>query len=203
MHRAVSAGFEGESLEQGPSNRRLGHRFETCVSAWFQHHPEWDIKAANHVVQLGKRTAGEIDLLVERAGETLHLELAVKFYLSTAGSAQWDTWVGVDPVDRLDLKLDKFKTQVALSTQPEVASHLKQFGWEVDERSVWMKGGFSNISSAWPRPFSLRMLHPTATWGGGAMPWTGQKSGRLLAIGWPSLRNTGCAFGTTRRTLWT
>ena len=91
---AVS-GFEGESLEQGPSNRRLGHRFETCVSAWFQHHPEWDIKAANHVVQLGKRTAGEIDLLVERAGEVLHLELAVKFYLSTSGSAQWDTWVGV------------------------------------------------------------------------------------------------------------
>ena len=142
MHRAVSAGFEGESLEQGPSNRRLGHRFETCVSAWFQYHPEWDIKAANHVVQLGKRTAGEIDLLVERAGEILHLELAVKFYLGTSGSAQWDTWVGVDPVDRLNLKLDKFKTQVALSTQPEVGSHLQQFGWEVDERSVWMKGWF-------------------------------------------------------------
>ena len=120
MHRAVSAGFEGESLEQGPSNRRLGHRFETCVSAWFQYHPEWYIKAANHVVQLGKRTAGEIDLLVERAGEILHLELAVKFYLGTSGSAQWDTWVGVDPVDRLDLKLDKFKKQVALSAQPEV-----------------------------------------------------------------------------------
>ena len=75
------SGFEGESLEQGPSNRRLGHRFETCVSAWFQHHPEWDINAANYMVQLCKRTAGEIDLLVERAGEVLHLELAVKFYL--------------------------------------------------------------------------------------------------------------------------
>ena len=142
MQCAMSAGFEGESIEQGPSNRRLGHRFETCVSTWFRHHPEWDIKAANHVVQLGKRTAGEIDLLVERAGEVLHLELAVKFYLSTSGSAQWDTWVGVDPVDRLDIKLDKFKTQVALSAQPEVASHLKQFGWEVDQRSVWMKGWF-------------------------------------------------------------
>jgi hypothetical protein len=142
MQCATSAGFEGGSIEQGPGNRRLGHRFETCVSTWFKHHPEWDIKAANHVVQLGKRTAGEIDLLVERAGEVLHLELAVKFYLSTSGSAQWDTWVGVDPVDRLDIKLDKFKTQVALSAQPEVASHLKQFGWEVDERSVWMKGWF-------------------------------------------------------------
>ena len=139
---ALSAGFDGGSLEQGPSNRRLGHRFETCVCAWFRHHPEWDIKAANHVVQLGKRTAGEIDLLVERAGEVLHLELAVKFYLSTSGSAQWNTWVGVDPVDRLDIKLDKFKAQVALSAQPEVASHLKQFGWEVDQRSVWMKGWF-------------------------------------------------------------
>jgi hypothetical protein len=142
MQGALSAGFDGGSLEQGPSNRRLGHRFETCVSAWFRHHPEWDIKAANHVVQLGKRTAGEIDLLVERSGEVLHLELAVKFYLSTSGSAQWNTWVGVDPVDRLDIKLDKFKTQVALSAQPEVASHLEQFGWEVGQRSVWMKGWF-------------------------------------------------------------
>ena len=77
------------------------------------------------MVQLGKRTAGEIDLLVERAGEVLHLELAVKFYLSTSGSAQWDTWVGVDPVDRLDIKLDKFKTQIALGAQPEVAAHLE------------------------------------------------------------------------------
>ena len=80
MQCATSAGFEGGSIEQGPGNRRLGHRFETCVSTWFKHHPEWDIKAANHVVQLGKRTAGEIDLLVERAGVVLHLELAVKFY---------------------------------------------------------------------------------------------------------------------------
>jgi hypothetical protein len=142
MQRAMSAGFEGDSLEQGPNNRRLGHRFETCVSAWFRHHPEWTLEAANHVVQLGKRTAGEIDLLVDHAGEVLHLELAVKFYLSTSGSARWDTWVGVDPVDRLDIKLDKFKTQVALSTQPAVALHLKQFGWKVDERSVWMKGWF-------------------------------------------------------------
>ena len=140
MQGALSAGFDAGSLEQRPSNRRLGHRFETCVCAWFRYHPEWEINAANHVVQLGKGTAGEIDLLVERAGEVLHLELAVKFYLSTSGSAQWDTWVGVDPVDRLDLKLDKFKIQVALSTQPKVASHLKQFGWAVDERSVWMKG---------------------------------------------------------------
>ena len=33
--------------------------------------------------------------------------------------------MGVDPVDRLDIKLDKFKTQIALSAQPEVAAHLK------------------------------------------------------------------------------
>ena len=108
MHR-VSAGLEGESLEQGPSNRRLGHRFETCVSAWFQYHPEWDIKAANHVVQLGKRTAGEIDLLVERAGEILHLELAVKFYLGTSGSAQGTRGWAWILSHRLNLKLDKFK----------------------------------------------------------------------------------------------
>ena len=66
-----------------------------------------------------------------------------------------------------------------------------------------MKGWFFEHFKRMAAPILLRMLHPTAMWGGGAMPWTGQKSGRLLAIGWPSLRNTGCAFGTTRRTLWT
>lgn len=142
MHRALAAGIERETFESKPGNQRLGHRFERCVSTWFHHHPEWAIEAANHVVQLGKRTAGEIDLLVERAGEVLHLELAVKFYLSTSGSAQWDTWVGVDPVDRLDVKLDKFKTQLALSAQPEIAAHLNQFGWDVHQRGAWMKGWF-------------------------------------------------------------
>ena len=93
-------------------------------------------------MQLGKGTAGEIDLLVERAGEVLHLELAVKFYLSTSGSAQWDTWVGVDPVDRLRSQIGQIQNTGRSQYAAQVASHLKQFGWEVDERSVWMKGWF-------------------------------------------------------------
>ena len=142
MRNAVDEGFENDTFEHGRDNQRLGYRFERCVATWFRHHPGWVVKVANYVVQLDKRTAGEIDLLLEENGEVLHLELAVKFYLSTSGSAAWDTWMGVDPVDRLDTKLDKFKAQVALSTQAEVAAHLSQFGWEVARQAAWMKGWF-------------------------------------------------------------
>ena len=142
-----------QGLKANRSNKveqpALGHRFESCVSAWFQHHPEWDIKAANHVVQLGKRTAGEIDLLVERAGKSC-LELAVKFYLSTSGSAQWDTWVGVDPVDRLDIKLDKFK-----QGRPQCATRSRR------PQTVWLGGGRAKcMDEGWFFEHFKRMATP-------------------------------------------
>tara|TARA_B100000963_G_scaffold355191_1_gene372982 strand:+ start:922 stop:1848 length:927 start_codon:yes stop_codon:yes gene_type:complete len=142
MERAISKGYDPNSIERESGNQRLGRRFERCVSDWFRYHPDWVVKAANHAVQLDNRTTGEIDLLLAQDGALLHLELAVKFYLSTCASADWKTWVGINPVDCLNTKLNKFKTQLDLSTRPEVITHLEQFGWKINRWAAWMKGWF-------------------------------------------------------------
>lgn len=137
-----SHGFQNEMPSRQSPRKRLGFRFENCMQTWFHHHPDWSVKAANYVLQLNGQTAGELDLLLEREGHLLHLELAVKFYLSTSGSKHWHTWVGIDPVDRLDLKLAKFERQLALTERPDVRRHLEDQGWVITERQACMKGWF-------------------------------------------------------------
>ena len=142
LKTAQSSGFQEHISGEQQVPQRLGFRFENRMQTWFNYHPDWSVKAANFVVQLNGRTAGELDLLLEQEGRLLHLELAVKFYLSTSASRQWDTWVGIDPVDRLDLKLAKFEQQLALTERPDVRQHLEEQGWLVAERQACMKGWF-------------------------------------------------------------
>ena len=104
----------------GSKAMRLGHRFERLIQWWFHEHPEWTVHAQNEVVQLGKHTAGEIDLLAERNGEWTHFELACKFYLSARRSSQWTSWIGLDPKDSLDQKLTVFQRQIELTQREEV-----------------------------------------------------------------------------------
>lgn len=88
LNTAQSQGFQ-EAMPMGQTSpKRLGFRFENCLQTWFRYHSDWSVKAANYVVELNGRTAGELDLLLEREGRLLHLELAVKFYLSTSASKQ-------------------------------------------------------------------------------------------------------------------
>lgn len=152
LKTAQSRGFQEELPGSKAARQRLGFRFENHMQSWFQHHPDWSVKAANYVVQMNGQTAGEIDFLLEREGRLLHLELAVKFYLGTSASREWDTWVGIDPVDRLDLKLAKFERQLALSERPDVHRHLEEQGWVVADRQACMKGWFFEHFSRISRP---------------------------------------------------
>lgn len=142
LDNARHEGLSSSDNEVASATQRLGYRFEHCIQTWFNFHPEWTVLAANYVIQLGKQTAGEIDLILGQDQECLHLELAVKFYLSSAGSRCWETWLGIDPTDRLDLKLAKFQQQLHLSEDPKVARILRDQGWQIEERRAWMKGWF-------------------------------------------------------------
>ena len=126
----------------GSKAMRLGHRFERLIQWWFHEHPEWTVHAQNEVVQLGKHTAGEIDLLAERNGEWTHFELACKFYLSARRSSQWTSWIGLDPKDSLDQKLTVFQRQIELTQREEVRPWLAERKWQVDAHHIWMKGWF-------------------------------------------------------------
>lgn len=142
LQHAASAGLATSDSDITSATQRLGYRFEQCIQAWFNFHPDWIVHTANHVVQIGKRTAGEIDLLIGQDEACIHLELAVKFYLSSAGSSRWDTWLGIDPSDRLDLKVAKFERQLDLTRNPEVEELLGDQGWHITQRRAWMKGWF-------------------------------------------------------------
>lgn len=138
------------------SHRRLGHRFEQLVFAWFSAHPDWTIVASNQIIQPGKTTLGEMDLIAERNGTIHHIELACKFYLNQSQSKQWSTWIGVNPVDRLDLKINKLREQLERPQTMEVKTWMQGLGLTIDHSAVIMKGWFfhhyQNITSpVWPQ----------------------------------------------------
>ena len=126
----------------GSKTMRLGHRFERLIQRWFQEHPEWTVHAKNEVVQLGKQTVGEIDLLAERNGKWTHFELACKFYLNANRSSTWSSWIGLDPTDSLERKLIKFDRQLALTQLEKVQPWLAERDWQVDAHHIWLKGCF-------------------------------------------------------------
>jgi uncharacterized protein len=164
IHRITTWG-----IQNGPftTSGRLGHRFERLVEAWFTLHPDWTVHTANAVIQGQDRTLGELDLLLERNDEWIHLELACKFYLGVGHSKRWDQWVGIDPTDRLDLKLKTFQRQVQLSEIPEADQWLANRGWRVDNQRCWLKGWFfhhfSNIHHPTPPRFAA-LNYPSGWW---------------------------------------
>jgi hypothetical protein len=128
----------------GTKPLRLGQRFERLVNWWFEASPEYTVLAKNIIVQGKKRTLGEMDLIVQdhETEEVTHLELACKFYLQTGNSRAWSDWIGMDPSDRLDLKLGKLSTQLNLDQTPEAQAILRARGIQVNARAAWIKGWF-------------------------------------------------------------
>lgn len=138
------------------SHKRLGHRFEQLVFAWFSAHPDWTIVASNQIIQPGKTTLGEMDLIAERDGTIHHIELACKFYLNQSRSKQWSSWIGVNPIDRLDLKMSKLCEQLERPQTKEIRTWMEGLGLTIDHSSVIMKGWFfhhyQNLTSpVWPK----------------------------------------------------
>ncbi|MBV42459.1 MAG: hypothetical protein CL834_05450 [Crocinitomicaceae bacterium] len=133
-----------ESAILGKKPIRLGKRFEQLVNCWFETSHEYTVLAKNIVVQGQKRTLGEMDLILQdnETSEVTHLELACKFYLQASNSRAWSNWIGMDPSDRLDLKLSKLSTQLNLDQTPEAQAILKSEGIQVNAHAAWIKGWF-------------------------------------------------------------
>lgn len=106
--------------------QRLGYYFENLLAFLFDQGPghPWRLLARNHRIYGGATatpsatTLGELDFLLQSPSQTIHLEVAVKFYLGFRGS---DTiqWLGPNSRDSLDKKLAKMANrQLALSRHP-------------------------------------------------------------------------------------
>ena len=88
-------------------DRRLGTYLEALLAAYLRHDPAYDLLAQGQPIRAGGRTVGEIDLLYreQATGEVVHLEVAVKFYLSVQGQRAWLAARGwPQPVSRVLIK---------------------------------------------------------------------------------------------------
>lgn len=133
---------------------RLGHYFEQVHASLLRAQPGVVIHALNYPLQTAGQTLGELDCLYRTAaGDAVHREVAVKYFLARKDSGDACDWVGTSKVDRLDLKLRKLANHQA---QLSILAH-RQNAWPSslplpDRREVLLLGAFFRHPSfiAWP-----------------------------------------------------
>lgn len=144
--------------------KRLGLYFEALWHYFLQQDGEIDLIAHNLPVRADGRTIGEFDCLYfcRERQRTVHLELAVKFYLAHQGR-----WLGANTRDRLDLKLAHIEqSQIRLGDHPAAARLLRSMNIDDFDRQVAIKGRlFHRWPSDLPTPlFAAGNPPPTALW---------------------------------------
>lgn len=155
---------------------KLGGYFEALVSALFSASDHWDVLAENLIIQNGKQTLGELDLLVQRraTAEVIHLELALKFYLWAAPAAATSLgWVGAGLQDFMLHKTQRLhRHQLQLARLAEDARQWPARLPFPDRTALWMPGRLylPNSSSPLARvrfgdtPWSLNPLAEKSYW---------------------------------------
>ena len=88
-------------------DRRLGKYFETLWLYWLMRNERYQIIANNLQVIIDGRTLGEIDFIVfdKTTKQTMHWEMAIKFYLGMGDTREMCNWHGPNLRDRLDIKV--------------------------------------------------------------------------------------------------
>lgn len=83
-----------------------------------------------------------MDMLVKdlRRNRTIHLEVAVKFYLAINTGKEAYEWLGPNPEDRLPAKKQGMEKQLERSHSPEARRWLQERGIKIEERYATMKG---------------------------------------------------------------
>jgi hypothetical protein len=135
------AGLQELLAEQ--KDRRLGKYFETLWLYWFSHHPRYQVIENNLQIIIDGKTLGEMDLIVfdKLRKNTIHWELAVKFYLGVSDTRDVSHWYGPNLNDRLQLKLQSLlDKQSVISQRSQVSQWLQQQDLLIDECAVILKG---------------------------------------------------------------
>ena len=139
LHEAMKAGAGWRH----PSGM-LGKQFETVASFCLKQIPSLEVMAEGVRAEERGRTLGELDMLIRdtSSGEWIHLEMACKYYLGSRTSRSWQRWVGLNPADRLDIKVARLEMQLALSDLEAVRHQLPQGTPKKLHRAVWLTGFF-------------------------------------------------------------
>ncbi|KJD33805.1 hypothetical protein PK35_03370 [Tamlana nanhaiensis] len=94
-------------------NLRLGKYVERLVSFQIQQHENVIVLAENIQIQDNKLTLGELDALILKDNQSIHLEIIYKFYVydDTVGATEIDHFIGPNRKDSLLEKLTKLKNK--------------------------------------------------------------------------------------------
>ncbi len=129
--------FEGKKI------KRLGLYFEQILACFIDLHPDYELILFNQQINQGKQVIGELDMVYEDKvrNEWVHLELAVKFYLGYGDTEKWSNWLGPNPIDRLDLKMNKLLgKQIHMSLHPALEEMWQKLGRKPDRKRLLLKG---------------------------------------------------------------
>jgi hypothetical protein len=124
-------------------DQRLGHRFETLLSYWFNNNDRYQIIAQNLQIQDAERTIGEFDFIVNDTlnNKYQHWEVACKFYLGIGNTKEISNWHGPMLQDRLAVKYKQMQTrQSQLSILPASFASLEKLNIQIDQHICLMKG---------------------------------------------------------------
>lgn len=124
-------------------DQRLGHRFETLLSYWFNNNDRYQIIAQNLQIQDAERTIGEFDFIVNDTINNTHQhwEVACKFYLGLGDTKEINNWHGPMLQDRLAVKYEQMQTrQSQLSILPASFASLEKLNIQIDQHICLMKG---------------------------------------------------------------
>ena len=94
-------------------NLRLGKYVERLVSFELEQQTDISILAENIQIQDSKITLGELDCLLKKEDNPIHLEVIYKFYLydDTVGDTEIDHFIGPNRKDSLIEKITKLKNK--------------------------------------------------------------------------------------------
>lgn len=120
---------------------KLGHYAEALLSFFFHNHPRFDLIYENQQVIIDGRTIGEVDFIIKdlELNKTLHIELALKYYMLYDASKGLHGFLGPSAHDNLGAKLEhlqKHQSQLVLK-HPEAFPLVKD---QEIESQIWMKG---------------------------------------------------------------
>ncbi|TXD52589.1 MULTISPECIES: DUF1853 family protein [unclassified Polaribacter] len=107
---------------------RLGRYIERFVSYQLEQENTIDILCENVQIQQEKRTLGELDCILLKNGNPIHLEIIYKFYVydSSVGNTEIAHFIGPNRKDSLVEKLTKLKNkQLPLLYANECVNYLK------------------------------------------------------------------------------
>jgi hypothetical protein len=112
------------------NNLRLGKYVERLVSFQISALPNTTILAENLQIQDQRQTVGELDVLLKRDTQHIHLEVVYKFYVydPSVGHSEIEHCIGPNRKDSLVEKLDKLKNkQLPLLHTNPCKSYLEPF----------------------------------------------------------------------------